>query len=78
MDDATAKAKRNTLFLRIEPDTSGFKQLAKAELLIEQKTNDGDQFMASFGVQNWAPMALADGKLLLRDQTHMICVKVAN
>ncbi|MBR1941252.1 MAG: PQQ-like beta-propeller repeat protein [Bacteroidaceae bacterium] len=62
----------------IEPDPAGYKQIAKAELLIEQQGDDGNQFMASFGVQNWAAMALADGKLLLRDQTHMICVKIAN
>ena len=62
----------------IEPDPAGYKQIAKAELLIEQKGDDGNQFMASFGVQNWGAMALADGKLLLRDQTHMICVKIAN
>lgn len=65
-----------TLYL-VEPDPTGFKQIAKAELLIE-KSDDSNQFMANFGVQNWGAMALADGKLLLRDQTHMICVKVAN
>ncbi len=27
--------------------------------------------------QNWAPMALANGKLLIRDQSRLICVKVA-
>ena len=27
--------------------------------------------------QNWAPMALSDGKLIIRDQTQMICVKVS-
>ena len=53
---------RNTLFL-IEPDPSGFKQLASAELL-------------GSGL-NWAPIALAEGKLLIRDQTQMKCVKVA-
>jgi hypothetical protein len=26
--------------------------------------------------QNWAPIALADGKLLIRDQSRLICVKV--
>ena len=65
-----------TLYL-VEPDPAGFKQLAKAELLIEQKDDGSNQFMSSFGVQNWAAMALAEGKLLLRDQTHMICVKIA-
>ena len=27
--------------------------------------------------QNWAPLALADGKLLIRDHTQLKCVKVA-
>jgi hypothetical protein len=35
--------------------------------------------MTNFGgpTQNWAPIALADGKLLIRDQSRMMCVKVA-
>jgi outer membrane protein assembly factor BamB len=53
-----------TLYL-IEPDPSGFKPLATAELL-ERGRN-----------QNWAPLALSDGKLLIRDQANMKCVKVA-
>ncbi|HOK26308.1 MAG TPA: PQQ-binding-like beta-propeller repeat protein [Bacteroidales bacterium] len=53
---------RQTLYL-IEPDPAGFKPLASAQLLGEG--------------QNWSPMALVDGKLLLRDQSKMICVKVA-
>ena len=47
----------------IEPDPSGFKPLASAELL--------DQG------ENWAPMALVDGKLLIRDQKILKCVAVA-
>lgn len=47
----------------IQPDPSGFKPLASAELL-----GTG---------QNWAPIALADGKLLIRDQSRLLCVKVA-
>jgi len=47
----------------IKPDSSGFKPLASAELL-----EPG---------QNWAPIALADGKLLIRDQSRLLCVKVA-
>ena len=53
---------RQTLYL-IEPDPAGFKPLASAQLLGEG--------------QNWSPMALVDGKLLLRGQSKMICVKVA-
>jgi outer membrane protein assembly factor BamB len=51
-----------TLYL-IEPDPAGFKALASAELL-----GPG---------QNWAPIALADGKLLIKDQEKMLCLKVA-
>ena len=51
-----------TLYL-IEPDPSAFKPLAKAELL-----ESGE---------NWAPIALVDGKLLIRDQKNLKCVVVA-
>jgi outer membrane protein assembly factor BamB len=47
----------------IDPDPSGFKPLASAELL-EQG-------------ENWAPIALVDGKLLIRDQKNLKCVVVA-
>ena len=62
-----------TLYL-IEPDPSGFKPLASAELLSADPGDD--QMVERFGNQNWAPMALADGKLLVRDQSRLMCVKV--
>ena len=63
-----------TLYL-IEPDPSEFKPLASAELLASKA---GDERMARrFATQNWAPIALADGKLLIRDQIRLMCVKVA-
>jgi len=68
-----------TLYL-IEPDPSGFKQLASAELLAEGGSgSENDPLASRVGGrnQNWGPMALADGKLLLRDQTHLKCVKIA-
>ncbi len=58
---ATDGMKKLYLF---EPDPTGFKPLASADLLIE-------------GSQNWAPIALADGKLLIRNQNEMFCVQVA-
>ncbi|MGW8315082.1 MAG: outer membrane protein assembly factor BamB family protein [Bacteroidales bacterium] len=64
-----------TLYL-IEPDPTGFRPLASAEMLTDAGAGD-DPRAARFGVQNWAPLALADGKLLIRDQHQMICVKVA-
>ena len=60
----------------IEPDPTGFKPIASAELLNEKA---GDERMSRmFANQNWAPMALSQGKLLIRDQTQMKCVKVAH
>lgn len=64
-----------TLYL-IEPDPSGFKPIASAQLLVAAPTSD-DQMAARFGTQNWAPIALADGKLLIRDQSRLMCIKVA-
>ena len=63
-----------TLYL-IEPDPSTFKPISKAELLTEQKSDDPGA--SRFGTQNWAPIALSGGKLLIRDQSRMMCVKVA-
>ncbi|MBN2181959.1 MAG: PQQ-like beta-propeller repeat protein, partial [Sedimentisphaerales bacterium] len=56
----------------IEPDPSGFKPLATAEML-----KGGADQSQRFANQNWAPMALVDGKLLVRDQSRLKCVKVA-
>ena len=53
----------NKMLYLIEPDPSGFKPLASAELL-----EPGE---------NWAPIALVDGKLLIRDHKHLKCLAVA-
>jgi hypothetical protein len=69
-----------TLYL-IEPDPSGFKPLASADLLKEEGTGTKSDPTASKvggGTQNWAPIALADGRLLIRDQSRLLCVKVAD
>jgi len=55
----------------IEPDPSAFKPIATAELLVG---GTGDDRRPN---QNWAPMALSNGKLLIRDQNQLKCVKVA-
>ena len=68
-----------TLYL-IEPDPSGFKPLASADLLAEAGTgSENDRIASRVGgrTQNWAPLALSDGKLLMRDQTQLKCIKVA-
>jgi outer membrane protein assembly factor BamB len=64
----------------IEPDPSAFKPVATADLLKEGGTGSGNDPLASKvggATQNWAPLALAEGKLLIRDQTRLICVRVA-
>jgi outer membrane protein assembly factor BamB len=59
-----------TLYL-IEPDPSGFKALASADVLEIVSVAE-----PRYGNQNWAPMALADGMLLIRDQHRLVCLKV--
>lgn len=72
---ATDGAKK--LYL-IEPDPTGFKPVASAEILGEPK-KQADGIAARFGgpTQNWAPIALAEGRLLIRDQNQMLCLKIA-
>jgi outer membrane protein assembly factor BamB len=67
---------RNSLYL-IEPDPSEFKLLASAEMFGSAET-DGGGMGRRFGgsSQNWAPLALSDGKLLIRDHRQMKCVAV--
>jgi hypothetical protein len=69
---------RKSLFL-IEPDPSGFKPLASAEVLNEGGLSGNDPMASRIGgaAQNWAPLALAGGKLLIRDQSRLLCVRVA-
>ena len=62
-----------TLYL-IEPDPTAFKPISKAAVLREGHF-EGMSVMGG-STQNWAPIALADGKLLIRDQDRMLCVKV--
>ena len=69
---------RTTLYL-IEPSPSGFKPLASAEVLKEGGISGDDPLASRVGgsTQNWAPMALAGGKLLIRDQNRLLCVRIA-
>lgn len=71
---ATDGAKK--LYL-IQPNPTAFKPLASAELLGEKKSDDPMASRFGGATQNWAPIALSDGKLLIRDQSRMLCVKVA-
>jgi len=69
---------KKSLFV-IEPSPTGFKPLATAEVLAEGGTAGNDPMASRIGgaAQNWAPIALADGKLILRDQAKMMCVRIA-
>jgi len=67
----------NKMLHLIEPDPSGFKSLASVELLGEGGTDsEGIARRVGGRTQNWAPIALSDGKLLIRDQQRMKCVAV--
>jgi outer membrane protein assembly factor BamB len=46
----------------VQPSPAGFKSLGQAKLLE--------------GREIWAPLALADGKLLIRDQSQMKCLDI--
>jgi outer membrane protein assembly factor BamB len=58
----------------IDPDPTEFKLLASAEMLTA--TESDDRMTSRFGTMNWAPIALADGRLLIRDQSRLMCIKV--
>jgi len=64
----------------IEPNPKEFKALASTQPLAEGGTgSENDPLASSVGgaTQNWAPIALADGRLLIRDQRQLKCLKVA-
>ena len=67
----------STLYL-IEPGSNEFKPISKAAVLKEGGANTRGMSAVGGPTQNWAPLALSDGKLLVRDQSRMVCVKVAN
>jgi outer membrane protein assembly factor BamB len=62
VDDMIISSDGEKMLYLIEPNPAEFKVLAKAELLNTK--------------QAWAPLALSDGKLLIRDQKQMKCVVV--
>ena len=61
-DDMIISSDGEKMLYLIDPTPEGFKVLAKAELL-DTKTS-------------WAPLALSDGKLVIRDQKQMKCILV--
>ena len=65
----------STLYL-IEPDPTGFKPVASSAILREGGVPTEGMSVMGGSTQNWAPIALADGKLLIRDQSRMFCIKI--
>ena len=63
-----------TLYL-IEPSAEAFKPISKANLL-EEGSSGAAEFGGRIPNGNWAPLALADGKLLIRNHSILRCVKV--
>jgi hypothetical protein len=62
----------------IEPDPTGFKAIASANILKEIGMTGKKRVIGMVGTnQNWSPIAMADGKLLIKGQKQLICVKVA-
>ena len=63
----------DSLYL-IEPSPEGYKPISSAPLLAGGM--GAAEMGGSFTNGNWAPMALADGLLLIRNHNKMMCVKV--
>jgi hypothetical protein len=61
-DDMIISSDGEKMLYLIEPTPDEFRVLAQAELLDTK--------------QSWAPLALSDGKLIIRDQKQMKCVLV--
>ncbi len=67
-----------TMLYLIEPDPTGFKPLASATILKESGMTGNERVIGIVGTnQNWAPLALANGKLLIKGQRQMVCLKLA-
>ena len=61
----------------IEPDPTAFKPILSAAVLREGGASIEGMSAVGGSTQNWSPLALADGNLLVRDQSRMFCLKVA-
>jgi outer membrane protein assembly factor BamB len=67
----------NKMLYLIEPDPTAFKMISQAEML-GQGGATAEGWASDLGsTQNYAPIALADGILLIRDQFRMFALKVA-
>lgn len=77
VDDLIIASDGQTSLYLIEPNPSGFKPLASSSVLKESAISGNERIIGIVGSnQNWAPLALADGKLLIRGQNQILCLKV--
>jgi outer membrane protein assembly factor BamB len=60
VDDMIISSDGEKMLYLIDPTPAGFKVLAQAELLDTK--------------QSWAPLALSNGMLVIRDQKQMKCI----
>lgn len=67
----------NKMLYLIEPSAEAFKPIASANLLEEGSEAAKAELGGRFPNGNWAPLALANGKLLIRNHSILRCVKVA-
>ncbi len=75
-DDLILSTDGGKFLYLIEPDPAEFKPLSKSELLVAEIDPDNPR-ASRYGTQNWAPIALSEGRLLIRDKDRLMCVKVA-
>ncbi|MEJ6580163.1 MAG: PQQ-like beta-propeller repeat protein [Akkermansiaceae bacterium] len=59
----------NGVLRLVEPSSKGYKELASANLFGSDLTSKKD-------LQFWSPLALSDGRLILRGQDKMFCVRM--
>ena len=62
--------------LGADPDTSNWLPRNCRRRPGREPEGDGMASRVGGRTQNWAPIALSDGKLLIRDQQQLKCVKV--
>lgn len=60
----------NGVLRLVEPSTKGYKELASANIFDSDLSKNQD-------LRFWSPLALSDGKLILRGQDKMICLKMS-
>jgi hypothetical protein len=67
VNDLIIATEGQTKIYLIKPHSTGFKPIASASLLKESKISGNERIISIVGSnQNWGPIALAGGKLVMR------------